>query len=314
MPLTTVNAGAFIHTAADALREAHPEECRLLAELLVSRALHCPRLELPLHYADGIPPETLPALRADLARLAKGLPWQYLAGTAGFLGRDFQCDRRALIPRPETELFVEWFLNSPMMRNASAPAVAEVGAGSGCIIITIALERPDARCRGLDISPDALELARENAARLDVAGRVSFMQNDLLAAWPDRSLDMLISNPPYVTTAEWQKLPIHIREFEPALALLAGDDGMRPAARLVPQAARALKPGGGLFLEFAPARLPQLRQCLQAAGFEEIETGNDYTGRPHFICGRCPRENHQASGASTEAPMNRMAGASARPI
>ncbi len=288
MPMPTVNAAAFIQSAADALRDVHPEECRLLAELLVSRALHCPRLELPLHYAAAIPPEILPALRADLARLAAGLPWQYLAGETEFFGRAFKCDRRALIPRPETELLVAWFLRDPALSTAPASAVAEAGVGSGCISVTIAAELPGARCVGTDISQDALDLARENAARHGVAGRVDLQLGDLLASQPAGHFDAVIANPPYVTAAEWRGLPRHIRDFEPPAALLAGDDGMQAAAQLAPQAARCLKPGGSLFMEFAPARMRQLRQCLEAAGLTEIATADDYAGRPHFIRGRRP--------------------------
>ncbi len=288
MPMPNVKAAEFIQIAADALRTVHPEECRLVAELLVSRALHCPRLELPLRYAEIIPAETLAGLREGLTRLAAGLPWQYLAGEAEFFGRAFKCDRRALIPRPETEQLVEWFLLDPTIRAASAPVIAEAGAGSGCVSITIAAELPDARCVGTDISAAALDLAGENAVRHHVNARVEFQLTDLLAEQPAGYFDAVISNPPYVTEGEWRELPKHIRDYEPATALLAGDDGMQSAVKLAPQAARCLKPGGSLFMEFAPARMVRLQQHLEAAGFTGITTADDYAGRPHFIRGRRP--------------------------
>ncbi|MGI6087806.1 MAG: peptide chain release factor N(5)-glutamine methyltransferase [Kiritimatiellia bacterium] len=288
MPIPSVNVAVFLKEATNALHKLHPEECRLLAELLVSRALHCPRLELPLHYSNAIPPEIMPSLRADLERLTLGTPWQYLVGETEFFGRKFKCDQRALIPRPETELLVEWFLRYSPIHTAKAPVIVEAGVGSGCIIITIAAELPHATCIGTDISNDALNLALENAERHGIAGRIELRPNDLLADLPPCHFDAVISNPPYVTTAEYQELPPHIRNFEPALALLAGDDGMKVAAWLAPQANRCLKPGGALFMEFAPARIGLLRKYLADAGFVDITTANDYVGRPHFICARLP--------------------------
>lgn len=288
MPIPSVNVAAFLQDATDALRKLHPDECRLLAELLVSRALHCPRLELPLHYSTAIPPEIMPGLRADLKLLTAGTPWQYLEGETEFFGRKFKCDQRALIPRPETELLVEWFLRYPPIHAAKAPVIVEAGVGSGCIIITIAAELPHATCIGTDISNDALNLAQENVERHGLTRRVELRSNDLLTNLPLCHFDAIISNPPYVTAAEWRELPLHIRIFEPPLALLAGDDGMEVAARLAMQASRCLKPGGALFMEFAPARIGLLRKHLTAAGFVDITTANDYTGRPHFICARLP--------------------------
>ncbi len=279
----------FVNYAAQTLADIHPEECRLLAELLVSRSLSCPRLELPLRYRDQLPASLLPGLKRDLSLLRNGLPWQYLLGSVEFFGRIFKSDSRALIPRPETELFTEWVLSC--LPKGKPLFIAEVGAGSGCVLLTIAAELPLAKGLGLDISPAALALAAENASLLRLTNQTEFKLNDLLDGIPDKSLDAVVSNPPYLTVAEWENLPKHIRDYEPVSALAAGESGMQTVSRLLPQAAKALKPKGSLFLEFAPARLSLLREQLESTGFTDIKTHNDYFGRPHFIAGKLAGTN-----------------------
>ncbi|MCA1809665.1 MAG: peptide chain release factor N(5)-glutamine methyltransferase [Kiritimatiellia bacterium] len=273
----------FILQAATKLRRRHPAECRLLAELLLGMELGCARWELALRQSEPIPPRRLPRLQRKLETLSRGIPWQHLAGKTEFFGRSFRCDRRALIPRPETEQLVTWILEHCITHATARPVIAEAGVGSGCIIITLALELPEANCLGTDISDEALTLAIANARARGVAGRIRFSRDDFLSSLPSASLDMVVANPPYVTSAEYRRLPAHIRCHEPLLALDGGPDGMNAARRLAPQAARCLRPGGWIYLEFAPGRMRRLRKILDTAGFAAIATGQDYHGRSHFM-------------------------------
>ncbi|MCX6998668.1 MAG: peptide chain release factor N(5)-glutamine methyltransferase [Kiritimatiellaeota bacterium] len=221
-----MDSGAELKRLAARLQAAGVDEAQTKAEVLLAHALGCRRLEVYTHPERRLTPVLVEQLRAQSRRLAAGEPLQYVLGAAEFYGRSFKTDPRALIPRPETELLVETALGLPLVWKRAAPRVADAGAGTGCLAITLALERPGAHIFAVDISADALALARENAQRHGVSARIAFMRGDGLAAFAPASLDLVVSNPPYVPTEEWNALPRDIRDHEPRVALDGGADGL----------------------------------------------------------------------------------------
>ncbi|MBU4366077.1 MAG: peptide chain release factor N(5)-glutamine methyltransferase, partial [Verrucomicrobia bacterium] len=262
--------GAILDTVTARVQTSDPDEARLKCEWLTSRILGCPRLELSARKDQSLSESQVRQIEEGAARLATGEPLQYIMGEAEFMGRVFICDRRALIPRPETEQLTAWMLEEAPLWQNKAPAIADVGAGSGCIVISLALERPEGRYLATDTSAAALALARENAARHGVLPRIRFIACDLLSAATPKttfqhsaecwnvvtagpatfaSLDAMVSNPPYIRATDWTQLERSVRDFEPRAALVGGPDGLAIIRRLMAQALQALKPGGVFFLE-----------------------------------------------------------------
>jgi release factor glutamine methyltransferase len=282
--------GGVLEAAAAYLRGRGVEEPRMACEWLLSRLLKCRRLDLPLRSADALSEPYLAAMRRALKRLAGGEPVQYVLGQWDFMGRGFKVDRRALIPRPETECLVERVLSCGELWARSRPAVADVGTGGGCIIISLALAHPEGLYVGLDVSEEAVALARENAAALGVAGRVAFTCVELSDAVEPEMLDAVVSNPPYIPTADLQKLPACIRDHEPRAALDGGAGGLEVVTAVIEDAAIALKAGGFLFLEIGADQGPAVQGRMKAAGFEDVAVTADLAGRPRVACGRRPFE------------------------
>ena len=184
---------------SDLLRAAGVEENRLRAELLVSEGIRCPRLELPLVYNDPVPSDQATRISDWGARVASGEPIQYVLGWTSFRGHRIRTDRRALIPRPETEELVSHVLTSASARPHASLCVADVGTGTGCISIALCLECASMRLLGLDTEEDALSLARENRDAHGLISRIDFVRSDLLESVVDCSLDYVVSNLPYIT-------------------------------------------------------------------------------------------------------------------
>ena len=196
---------------------------RLDSELLCAQALGLRRIDLYLQFDRPLDEGELTSIRELVRRRGKGEPVAYLTGTREFYGRAFSVTRDVLVPRPETETLVERAIALLRARGDGTPRVADLGTGSGCIAITLAAEVPGTQVIGSDISPPALEVARGNAQALEVA--VSFVE----CSWADRldgSFDLIVSNPPYVTTSELEAVDRDVRDFEPHGALLGGDDGL----------------------------------------------------------------------------------------
>jgi release factor glutamine methyltransferase len=278
-------AGDALSRAGEQLREAEVRDPRLKAEMLLASLLGCRRLELPLHRDTRLSEEQAERMESGLARLLAHEPIQYVEGCAGFMGHDFLCDARALIPRPETEMLVTAALDHAPLWARPRPVVADVGAGSGCIGLSIALARPAARVVATEVSEPALCLARENARALGVDGRVEFRQGDLLAGIPENTLDALLSNPPYIPTAEWAALPREVGGFEPRQALDGGGDGLAVYRRLVPEAATALRTGGLLWLEIGDGQGAPVRSLLEGAGFSCVMIHHDGSERERMASG-----------------------------
>jgi release factor glutamine methyltransferase len=266
----------------------HVEEARLVCELLASRLLGCKRLELPLLHAKPLDEKRLAAMRRGVKRVGDGEPVQYVLGQTEFMGHVLKTDPRALIPRHDTETLVEAVLDCKPLWGRKAPAVVDVGTGSGCIAISLALAHPEAKYLALDVSEDALGLAREDAAALGAAERIAFERAELADAVEPEHCDAIVANPPYIPTADYEKLPVHILKHEPRLALDGGPDGLTVVEQLVQDAAIALKPDGFLFLEIGHDQAARVSAFLQDAGFEDVRVRQDLGRRDRVVSGRIP--------------------------
>jgi release factor glutamine methyltransferase len=164
----------------------------------------------------------------------------------------------------------------------------DVGTGSGCIAISLALARPEAVCVGFDVSEEALTLARENARALDAADRIAFASGDLAECMEPQCADLVVSNPPYVATADYERLPPHIRDHEPRTALDGGPSGLAIVETVIQDAAILLKPGGFLFLEIGAGQGRRVRDLLTGAGFTDVAVRPDFAGHDRVAAGRLP--------------------------
>jgi release factor glutamine methyltransferase len=243
-------------------------------DLLLADALGREPVWLIAHDDETIGDGAARAFSDAIDRRIAGEPVQYIRGRCEFYGREFLVDSRVLIPRPETELLVE-----RVIRNASRGArVVDVGAGSGCIAITLAAERPDLRVAAVDLSAAALAVARANAARLGV--RVALAGSDLLTACRG-AFDVIVSNPPYVAERERARLQREVVEWEPHTALFAGIEGMSIIERLLDEATRSLAPGGIVAMEIGWDQGELLRAFAKANGWAP-ELFPDLAGLPRI--------------------------------
>ena len=260
-------------------------EARLKCELLLSRLLGVPRLALHMHRERVLRDPELAAMRRALKRLRRGEPVQYVIGETGFMDHVFKTDGRALVPRPETEVLVQRMLQDPSLWEHEKPLIADVGTGSGCIVLSLAAARPDGRYLAIDISEDALALAQENAARLQLDDHVIFYAGDLEDVVEAEMLDAIVANLPYIPSAEIETLERSVRDFEPRLALDGGASGLDIITDLIADAGIVLKSGGKIFLEIGCEQGRAVRSLLDENGFVQIEVLPDLHGRDRVVCG-----------------------------
>ncbi|MDQ2868429.1 MAG: peptide chain release factor N(5)-glutamine methyltransferase [Verrucomicrobiota bacterium] len=256
------------------------ENPRLNAEHLLAHSLGMKRLDLYLGFERDLTETELGPLRELVQRRGRREPLQHLLGTVEFCGHTFLCDKRALIPRPETEELVE-LVGSKIQKPKSK--IIDVGTGSGVIALSLAAKFPEAEIAGVDTSDDALTLARENAARLDLE-RVSFQKSDLLAD-VDGEFDIIVANLPYVARHEGEQLAPEVR-CDPQGALFGGEVGDEIVRRLIEAAPSHLQPGGLLALELGLDQHTTLAALLREKKWRDIETKNDYAGVTRFLSGR----------------------------
>lgn len=274
----------MLEAGAVFLTRQRVEEPRILCEWLASRLLRCGRPSL--YTFRDVPVSSLhrAAMRRGLRRLASGEPLQYVLGEWDFRDCRLQVDSRALIPRPETEQLVQLVLDCKDLWLRENPSIADVGTGSGCIAISLATERPQARVTAFEISPAALQLASANAAAHAVDTRIDFVFGELGACGGPR-FDAVVSNPPYIRTAVVNALPARIRTFEPRTALDGGPDGLCVIRRVARDAVMSLKAGGWLFLEMGDDQGHEVRRLLERLGFERVEIVADVAGRTRYVRG-----------------------------
>ncbi len=250
------------------------ESARLNIEHLLAHVLRKKRMDLYLEFDRPLSEQELEPLRGLVKRRAAGEPLQHLLGTAEFFGRSFLCDKRALVPRQETEQLCELILAA-----GPAPRVLDVGTGSGVIPLTLAAAWPDAHVEAVDLFPEALALARENAARLGLAERVTFLESDLLANVTG-TFDLIVANLPYIAREEIPALAREV-QHDPRSALDGGPDGLDLFRRFLPQAAQHLR--GRLALEIGHDQSDALTTLLATHNFQDIRAQTDYQSRHRFL-------------------------------
>jgi len=287
------------------LRAAHVPSDTLAAELLLLHATGRDRTWLYAHPEELVPEAVAQEFLHLIQRRIAGEPTQHLTGHQEFWGLDFEVTPDVLIPRPETEHLIEVALDRLTVREIRAGrapkltgenvTIIDIGTGSGCIAIAFAKELPAAQIFATDISPAALIVAQRNAARLGFANRISFVASDLFTAFSGSSnqslvtnhqsprFDLVISNPPYIAEREKAALPIEVRDHEPPSALYGGEEGYELYGRLIPEAARYLKPGGLLVLELGHDSLPAVRPLLESSDWTNLLVTNDLAGIPRVL-------------------------------
>lgn len=262
---------------AAARQEIPPSDARLL----LRHVLCCGSAWLEAHRDDALDAAAAVRLAALAARRAHGEPIAYLIGIREFYGRDFAVTPAVLIPRPETELLVD--LGKAAVAALAAPRILDLGTGSGCVAVTLALELPQAEVWAADLSADALTVARDNAARL--SARVQFVQSDWFAALGDARFDLIVANPPYIAAGDPHLEQGDLR-FEPPLALACGADGLAALRHIVASAPQHLIPSGRLYFEHGYDQAAAVAALLQAAGYAQIEQQRDLAGIVRVSGGR----------------------------
>lgn len=280
--------GRLLTWTTDYLKKSGAESPRLDAEVLLAEARGTQRIQLYTAFEEVVAEDVRGKFREFVKRRAEGMPVAYIVGHKEFYSLPFKVTQDVLIPRPETEHVVIAVLDHLKAMNVAAPQVVDIGTGSGCIAISVAKHAPTAQVTAIDISPAALAIAKENAATSGVSERVTFVESDLLTKIPAQpTLDLVVSNPPYVTEAEWGKLEPNVRDFEPKTALVGGATGLEITAKLVTQAAERLKPGGWLVLEIHAGLQKQTEELLaKNGGFQKISTSKDLAQLPRVVQGQ----------------------------
>jgi len=256
---------------------------RLNAEHLLAHVLGRKRIDLYLEFERDLSESDLAPLRELVRRRGEGEPLQHLLGTVKFCGHTFLCDKRAMVPRPETEQLVEVLIADCGLRIADWK-ILDVGTGSGVIALTLAKEFPEAKISGTDISEDALALARENAARLGLSDRVRFFKSNLLEN-VDGIFDLIVANLPYIAAQDRHTLSREVLR-DPEVALFSGAHGDELVRELIEQAPARLRPGGMLALEIGLGQSEALLSILAEKNYRDICSKNDYSGVTRFLFAR----------------------------
>lgn len=298
--------GRLLSWTVEYLGKHGADNPRLDAEVLLAEARRCKRIDLYAAYGEAASEEVRTAFRELVRRRAEGTPVAYLVAHREFYSLDFEVNSDVLIPRPETELLVVALLdhvkkqgtrgsglgtgesNVAPAPNPQSPVpitIADVGTGSGILAVCAAKYVPNSHVTAIDISPAALAVARRNAERHGVADRITFVEGDLLSSVPTGSqFDCILSNPPYISNTEMERLDRDVRNYEPEIALRAGEKGTDVIGPLVEQAAARLKPGGTLLIEISPMIATEVEDLVrQQASFELDSTIRDLAGHARIV-------------------------------
>ena len=270
-----------LQNTADFFARKGIDSPRLNIEHLLADALGKRRIDLYLEFDRTLSENELAPLREKVRRRVEGEPLQYLLGSWDFFGRAFRTDPRALIPRPETEILVEIVLKVIRVELGSRTRLLDVGTGSGVLAITFALECPNLQIVGSDVSPLALNLARENTERQGLNRRIEWVESDLLSS-VSGPFDFLVANLPYIPTTELLKLAPEVKR-DPQLALDGGPDGLVVIRRLLLEAPKVLRDGAFVILEVGFDQADRVADLLTAQKFRDISVENDYQGVRRFV-------------------------------
>ena len=282
--------GEIISKSSEYLESKAVPDARVAGELLAARLLGIGRGLLAGETAKEVSEKCLEAMRRGMRRLVDGEPIQYVLGEWDFRTLTLKCDRRALIPRPETEELVTRVLKHLHASQTSKPFVVDVGTGTGAIVLSLAKEfKGDALFLGTDVSEDAVALARENAAKCGLDGRVKFAVADGLDDFDEPGVvDVIVSNPPYIETAVCETLDSRVKDWEPRLALDGGTSGLEFYDRYLGDALNLLKPGGAVFFEIGENQGEAVRKLMFDYGFDNILIEKDYAGHDRYASATLP--------------------------
>jgi release factor glutamine methyltransferase len=276
-----------IRSGAPWLEKAGVENPRLNMEHLLAKVLGCRRMQLYMDFDRPLDEEHLSPLRDLVKRRGKGEPLQHLLGTSEFCGREFKCDARALIPRQETEELVEKTIAECRRAGAAPPLdILDMGTGSGVIGLSLAFAFPEALVTLADVSPDALDLARENAQRLTLPPeRLTLAQSDLFASLTGQRFDLIVANLPYVPAGEIPTLSAEVQR-DPVLALDGGSRGTELVERFLSVLPQHLTLNGLAALEVGAGQTEYLAEVMRRSGLRDVTAMNDYSRRDRFLFGR----------------------------
>lgn len=265
----------IIQKSSEFLAKKGIDSPRLQSELIVSHVLNLPRLQLYLNFDKQVSEKDAALIRDLVIQRGKRIPLQYILGYTEFFGINIKIDRRALIPRPETEILVETSLD--IIKDIHSPVVLDFGTGSGCISIAIATKRDDTRIVAIDTSKEAIELATENAAGSNTSGRIQFLLSDGFAEIPkDLKFDLIVSNPPYIPSEEIPSLQPEITGHEPVIALDGGKDGLKFYRYLAENAGNFLKEDRFMALELGCGQAGLVSEILTKNKWEVLKIIRDY--------------------------------------
>jgi len=279
----------LIQRTSEFLKRKGVDSPRLQAELLLAHVLRLPRMQLYLNFEKSIALQELDQFREFVRRRGMREPLQHILGSVSFCGYEIVVDRHVLVPRPETELLAEcgWqFLNECIRERGQSVNVLDYGTGSGCLAIALASKCPHAKVHAVDISGQALEVARQNATKNHVADRVHFHLADGMTALLDLRFQLIISNPPYIPTAQIELLEPEVRDYDPRTALDGGPDGLHHYRRLAAESADRLEPEGRIMLELGENQAQAVRDLFQAQNWIVERIAEDYTQRPRIMIAR----------------------------
>jgi release factor glutamine methyltransferase len=289
-----VQLGQTLADAIERLTISGVPSPRMNAELLLMFVLNRDRAYLYGHPEHELTTDEQARYNDALSQRSQGIPAQYITGHQEFWGMDLIVSPAVLIPRPETEHVIEKVLDllstgrvgRTLLSDKLQIKIVDVGTGSGCIALALAKELPHAEIHATDISPAALEIARANAARHQLAHRIQFHERDLLAGMSANSFHFVVSNPPYVGESEEDSVQLDVRKFEPRNAVFAGPEGIEIIDRLIPQAREVLKPGGWLVMEISGTIASRVQKLLP--GWKDAQITNDLQGIPRVASARKP--------------------------
>jgi release factor glutamine methyltransferase len=273
-----------IQKSTEFLAKKGVESPRLQTELLLAHLLKMPRMKLYLNFERVLSPAETNSLRELVKRRGQREPLQHIVGSTSFCGYEIAVNRHALVPRPETELLAEagWDFLSTL--NSQPSTALDFGTGSGCIAIALAAKCPNAKITALDVSADALALAKQNALQNQVAERIEFLLGDGFAALSTKTqFDLLISNPPYIASAEIETLDPEVKDFDPRGALDGGADGLDFYRKLAAEARPFLKPDGKIMLEFGDGQASAIKSIFESEKWIVEAVKDDYSQRARIL-------------------------------
>jgi len=279
-----------IQKSTEFLAKKGVESPRLQTELLLAHQLKLPRMKLYLNFDRVLTTPETDGLRELIKRRAAREPLQHIVGSTNFCGHEIAVNKNALVPRPETELLAElgWkFLTELKIQNSKFKTALDFGTGTGCIAIAIAAKCADAKITALDISADALALAKQNAEQNKMADRIDFLLGDGFAAFNGKiQFDLLISNPPYIASVEIATLEPEVKDFDPRGALDGGADGLDFYRRLATEAKPFLKPDGKLMIEFGDGQANDIKKIFASEKWIVEAVQEDYSHRARILVAR----------------------------